>query len=86
MNTSALVNSAKPALEEKKSQWTKPFHGVTHLGTGKWRLTITDRGSFADLSQWYPGCGFSPLSTVHDSVADAKAIGEQWLAAQWVSA
>lgn len=62
--------------------WTKPFHGVTHKeGKSKaWWATVTDRGSFADLACNYPGCGFNPIKSTHDSVDAAKHAAEQWLA------
>lgn len=64
------------------STWTKPFHGVTHLGDKPSRVSVTDRGTWAELMCWYPGCGFSPLRSHHDSAEIAKTLGEQWLVQQ----
>lgn len=63
------------------TEWTTPFHGVSHLIVAgkKSHATITDRGTFADLSRWFPGCGFGPTHTMHASADEAKAIGEQWM-------
>lgn len=61
--------------------WTTPYYGVSHLeGQNKrYRVTIEDRGTFADLSLWFPGCGFSPIHQQHDSAEAARAAGEEWL-------
>lgn len=61
--------------------WTKPYYGLTHLCTGKWRVSVTDHGSFAELHCWFPGCAFSPTETRHQDVVAAKEAGEKWLAA-----
>lgn len=64
------------------AKWTKPFHGVQHLGSGKpsdYWITVEDRNTFAKLLRWFPGCGFSPQESIHDSVAKAKAAGEKWM-------
>lgn len=65
------------------NDWTRPYCGVTHLGEkagpSSWWVTVTDRGSFAELSCWFPGCGFSPLKSTHDTVEQAKTAGEKWL-------
>jgi hypothetical protein len=61
--------------------WTAPYHGVSHSSTPgkKSYATVTDHGSFADLSMWFPGCGFSPTKQQHDSVEQAKQAAEAWL-------
>lgn len=59
--------------------WSKPYYGITHLGTGPHRVTVTDRGSFAELDRWFPGCGFRPMESDHESAEAAKAAGEKWL-------
>lgn len=69
--------------------WTTPFYGVTHLGNhrdAKSWVTVYDCGTFAQLSCWYPGCGFSPLATKHATAAAAQAAGEAWLAKERVAA
>jgi hypothetical protein len=66
-----------------EANWTKPFHGVTHLESGvrdRW-VTVSDYSSFATLKCWYPGCGLRPIESTHDSMEEAKAAGEQWIAA-----
>lgn len=67
-----------------KSEWSKPFHGVSHLNGSRREVwaTVTDRGSFADLLCWFPGCGFNPLRSMHDSAEEAKAHAEKWIAGQ----
>lgn len=60
--------------------WTKPHHGVTHYGEpidGYW-ATVIDWEKFAELSKWFPGCGFSPIHETYDTVSEAKAAGELW--------
>lgn len=62
--------------------WTKPFHGVQHLGefgTQRFWCTVNDYGSFAELLRWTPGCQFSPMRSTHLSAANARAVGEGWL-------
>lgn len=66
-------------------EWTKPFHGVQHLGDpskGKSWVTVNDYGTFAELLCWFPGCQFGPLQSQHDSAEAARAEGEKWLAQQ----
>ena len=61
--------------------WTTPFHGVTHcgkLGDKRW-ATVSDFGSFAILSEWWRGCGFSPDIREFDTVEQAKEAGESWI-------
>jgi hypothetical protein len=62
--------------------WTKPFHGVQHLGTlGDMRwATVTDYGSFAELTHWARGVGITgnPQSR-HDSAEQARQAGERWV-------
>ncbi len=61
--------------------WTKPYCGVTHLGNNLrgYRLTVSDYGTFATLTRWYPGCAFHPLSSDHNTVKAAKETEEAWL-------
>lgn len=67
--------------QELRVTWSEPFHGVTHSSTPsrKSYATIVDRGSFAELSLYYPGCGFRPTKAQHDNVADAKVEALLWL-------
>ncbi len=62
--------------------WSKPYLGISHKDgkSREWRATVADQGSFAELTCWFPGCGFNPIKTLHDNAAQAKAAGEQWLA------
>lgn len=68
-------------MSAQRTTWSTPFHGVTHSSTpGKKSFaTITDRGSFADLSLNYPGCNFNPIKSQHTDVAAAKAAALLWL-------
>lgn len=62
--------------------WSTPVRGMTHAGDlakSTWWVTVTDYGTFATLLRWFPGCRFYPTSSVHDTVAQAKAVGEKWL-------
>lgn len=63
--------------------WSKPYHGVQHLGCygprNHW-CTVEDYGTFADLSCWFPGCGFYPKHSKHSTAAEARAAGERYLA------
>lgn len=64
--------------------WTNPFYGVTHCGQfglkNKW-ATVEDYDSFAKLSKWFPGCGFSPIQSEHETAFLAKQEAELWLKA-----
>lgn len=64
--------------------WTLPFHGVSHSRTeGKKAYgTITERGSWVELTLWYPGCGFNPAKQPHDSVVDARLAYNEWIKGQ----
>lgn len=64
-----------------KHTWTKPFHGVQHLGEyhDRFWCTVCDYDTFAELSRWTPGCGFSPMNSTHLTAANARAVGEEWL-------
>jgi hypothetical protein len=61
-------------------RWTKPYHGVqcTEKFNGYW-CSVCDRGSFAELKRWYPGCQFSPYEDIYDNIKDAREAGEKWL-------
>lgn len=61
--------------------WSVPLEGVSHKdGKGReWRATVTDYGSFAELTCWYPGCSHSPLQSVHPTAQEAKEVGDAWL-------
>lgn len=58
--------------------WTKPFLGIQHLGTGNRWATVEDRGSFAELVCWFPGCGFRPDVSKHSDAVQARQAGEAW--------
>lgn len=58
--------------------WTKPFHGVQHLGADNRWATVTDRGSSADLTCWFPGCGFRLEVSTHTDAEKARRAGETW--------
>lgn len=63
-------------------EWSRPNLGVQHLkapNTRRW-ATVTDRGSFAELSCWYPDCGFSPMESTHTDAQSAREAGERYVA------
>jgi hypothetical protein len=60
--------------------WSAPYFGVQHRGSGSRRVSVTDRGTFAELACWFPGCGFEPDTSVHNSAAEARAAGDAWMA------
>jgi hypothetical protein len=63
-------------------EWTKPYCGVSHCGKpsdGKRWATVEDHGSFVTLLRWFPGCGFKPNESTHDTVEDAKDKAEKWM-------
>jgi hypothetical protein len=67
-------------------EWTRPYLGVQHtniLGGGianGWWCTVVDRGGmFAELAKHFPGCGFYPTTSHHDTVEEAKIEAERWL-------
>lgn len=60
------------------ADWTKPFHGMQHLGTGNRWATVTNYGSSAELTCWFPGCGFRPDVTTHTDADRARQAGESW--------
>ncbi len=60
--------------------WTKEFYGVQHLGeygSGKHWFTVAKYGEWGELSHHFPGCGFSPKKSTHDSVDIAKQEAER---------
>ena len=60
-------------------EWTKEYCGVQHLGKpnqGKTWFTVERHKTFADLSEWYPGCGFHPIDTTYGTVEEAKQAAE----------
>ena len=65
--------------------WSKPFHGLHHLGAENGKVasthwvTVQDCGAFALLRRRFPGGGFSSIDSTHPNVATAKAAGEAWL-------
>ena len=68
--------------EHTPRPWTAPHHGVQHAGEYGLRshwCTVADYGSFAALTLWAPGCGFSPSNRDMPSAEAAREAGEQWL-------
>lgn len=65
-------------------KWTAPYHGVTHGSTGNgvsvpW-ATVTDRGTWAEMTKHHPHVALTKRETTqHNSVQEAKAAGEAWL-------
>ena len=68
-------------MATETTKWTKPYYGVSHMTPEgkKSRVSVADFVSFAILTCWYPGCGFSPRESRHDTAQQAKTAGEQWL-------
>lgn len=66
-----------------QANWSKPFHGVQHLGrvSDLYWSTVEDYGSFAVLSKWFPGCAFNPMEETFDTADQARTVGETWIAA-----
>lgn len=63
------------------TEWSEPFHGVTHIGTPddvRW-ATVEDCGGYAHLMRWMKGEGFSCRHGRFPSVEEAKAAGEAWV-------
>lgn len=61
--------------------WTKPYHGVQHLGRAndpRW-VTLTDIGSMVEVTFWTAGCGFHPEQADFDTLAEAMAAGERFV-------
>ncbi|MEO1354467.1 MAG: hypothetical protein AAFW48_01575 [Pseudomonadota bacterium] len=58
--------------------WTKPFHGIQHLGAGDRWATVEDKGCVAHLVCWFPGCGFRPDVTTHTDAEKTRQAGETW--------
>lgn len=65
------------------SNWTVPFHGVTHLEQKPYRVTVCAYEGFAVASFWTPGCGFSPRQKDYHTAEEAKEEGEEWLDQQF---
>ena len=68
--------------QELSNEWTKPFHGVTHLnewGPKNYSATVIDYESFSEVLLYFPGCGFEPRSETYSSVENAKARAESYL-------
>lgn len=64
------------------TEWTEPFHGVTHLGSPddiRW-ATVQDCDGDAQLLKWMRGDGFRCLHERHADVDEAKRAGEAWVA------
>lgn len=61
--------------------WSKPFHGVQHLtGRDGFRCTVEEYRTFALLTRWYPGCGFTrAMQSSHLDVAAARRVAEGWI-------
>lgn len=60
--------------------WSKPYCGVSHLGEIadlRW-ATITQWDSFVELTRWLKGS--RPIESTFDTLAEAKAAGEGWVA------
>jgi hypothetical protein len=62
--------------------WTAPYYGVQHTQTFAHgcRCSVQNNGPWAELHMWFEGCGFSPKTSHHDTVREAREAGEKWLA------
>jgi hypothetical protein len=71
------------AEQNQTKEWTKPYHGVQHLGRiadARW-ATVVAWDSYAELTCWYRGCGFVSVPLhMFDTVEEARTAGEQWVA------
>lgn len=68
-------------MNETKA-WTRPYHGIQHLGQPRDRrwATVTDWGDSAELVRWWLGCGFVEPTVEHfPSIDDARKAGEAWV-------
>lgn len=65
-----------------ETQWTRAFYGIQHLGRiGDLRsASVSEYKTFTVLALKWAGYGFSPRELYFDTVAEAKAAGEQWVA------
>lgn len=45
------------------------------------RAGVHDYGSFVECHIWTPGCGFSPIKTIHPDIVSAKSHAEMQLSA-----
>ncbi len=65
--------------------WSKPHHGIQHCTPFKerlnqtWWCTVVERGSFAELTKWTPGCKFNPREETFRNAEEARLAGEKWL-------
>lgn len=63
------------------TEWTEPFHGVTHLGSPddiRW-ATVQDCDGYAQLLKWARGEGFRCSHGRLATVDEAKRAGEAWV-------
>ena len=69
-------------MADSLGSWSAPFYGLQHLQSAgkKSRVTVDDRGAFAELQCWFPGCGFSPILSTHGTAEEARKAGERWIA------
>jgi hypothetical protein len=68
-------------MKLKDLKWTKPYHGVTHLGEmdhTNVRVSVTDYGKFALLIKYPREYGLA-IETQHESAAAAKKAGMEWM-------
>ena len=78
MSATQTRNASAHGSTAAAADWTKPFHGMQHLGTGNRWATVTNYGSSAELTCWFPGCGFRPDVTTHTDADRARQAGESW--------
>lgn len=64
--------------------WTTPYLGVRHFPAGPvesdsahW-VTVQDRGAFARLLCWSPGCAYRPLVYTFETADEACWAGEAY--------
>lgn len=64
------------------NEWSKGFYGVSHYGKASVKnywSTINVYDDFVILLKWFPGCGFSPIEEMYQTIEDAKCFGEKWV-------
>lgn len=77
-------NTFKPMSNTTATRpaWSKPFHGVRHLGRttdARW-VTLTECGAMVEATFWFRGCGLSPDHADFDTLAEAIAAAESYVA------
>jgi hypothetical protein len=81
------TNQNDATLRSEEIGWTNEYCRVQHFGYktrtcstgGRW-ATVTNWGEWAELDGWYQGCGFTPYTARLNTIEEARAAGEKWVA------